>query len=300
MTNQKNIMLEGNRQLNFKQFQLSQMVENPAIVMIAKRGSGKSWICRSILKHFRDVPIGLVIAPTEKMANPAFYSEFVPDLYIHYEYNSDLISKLLIRQDHMIEKQKQKAAKGKHIDPRAFLLMDDCLSTKGTWMKDQTITELLFNGRHYRVMYILTMQFPLGITPELRGNFDYVFLLKDSNFSNQKRLYDHYAGMFPNFESFRQVFNELTKDFGSLVISNRGSQADIFDQVFWYKANNEKVGLIGCKQYIKFHQNNYDENWRQKKKTIGINDIYGKKSNDNTIKITKIGNEDESYSRSHY
>ena len=33
--------------------------------------------------------------------------------------------------------------------------MDDCLSKRGTWMKDQPITELLFNGRHYEIMYIL-------------------------------------------------------------------------------------------------------------------------------------------------
>ena len=62
------------------------LVENPAIVMIAKRASGKSWVCRAILKHFRDIPVGIIIAPTERMANPPFYSAFFPDSYIHYDY----------------------------------------------------------------------------------------------------------------------------------------------------------------------------------------------------------------------
>ncbi len=63
--------------------------------MIAKRASGKSWVCRSILRHFRDIPVGIIIAPTEKMANPPFYSEFFPDTYIHYEYRSEIIEKLV-------------------------------------------------------------------------------------------------------------------------------------------------------------------------------------------------------------
>lgn len=287
----RNVMLEGNRQLNIQQFQLNQMVENPAIAMIAKRGSGKSWICRAILKHFKKIPVGLVIAPTERMANPPFYSEFVPDTFIHYEYTPSIIEKLLVRQQHMIEKQKQKALKGKNVDPRAFLLMDDCLSKKGTWMKDQSITELFFNGRHYRIMYILTMQFPLGITPELRCNFDYVFLLADDVYSNLKRIYDHYAGMFPNFESFRQVFAELTKQFGAMVISNRGSRENFLDKIFWYKADNEKVGMIGCDQFKNFHKNNYDDKWRNKHRDVNIYDLYGKKKADNGIKITRIDNE---------
>jgi len=284
----KNVTLDNDRQLNIQQFHLSQMVENPAIVMIAKRASGKSWVCRAILKHFRDIPVGLIIAPTEKMANPAFYSDFFPDTYIHYEYDSALINKLLVRQDHMIEKQKQKAKKNKIIDPRAFILMDDCLSKKSSWMKDQPIMELLFNGRHYRLMYILTMQFPLGITPELRCNFDYIFLLAEDIYSNLKRLYEHYAGMFPTFESFRKVFSVLTDDFGSMVIVNRGARANFLEKIYWYKADNDKVAMMGCDQFVKYHKDNYDENWRRKRKDFNIYDLCGKKSGETNLKVAKI------------
>jgi hypothetical protein len=199
----KDVRLDGNKSLPIKEFKLETMVENPAIVMIAKRASGKSWVCRAILKHFRDIPVGIIIAPTERMANPPFYSAFFPDSYIHYEYKSETIEKLLYRQDIMIEKMMDREKENIVIDPRAFILMDDCLSKKGSWMKDQPIMELLFNGRHYRLMYLLTMQFPLGITPELRCNFDYIFLLAEDFYSNLKRLYDHYAGMFPTFDAFR-------------------------------------------------------------------------------------------------
>lgn len=280
MSKMHNVKMGNDRSLPIKEFQLEMMCENPAIVMIAKRASGKSWVCRSILKHFKDIPVGMIIAPTEKMANPPFYSEFFPDLYIHYEYKSEIIEKLLYRQDMMIEKQMEREKKGKSLDPRGFILMDDCLSKKGSWMKDQPIMELLFNGRHYRLMYMLTMQFPLGITPELRCNFDYIFLLNEDFYSNLKRLYDHYAGMFPSFDSFRQVFKEVTNDFGSMVIVNRGARSSILDKIFWYKAKNESVGMIGCEQFVDFHKKNYDPQWKKKKKKFDIVDMCVKKKGD--------------------
>lgn len=293
--NTKDVKVGGNMSLPIKEFQLETMCENPAIVMIAKRASGKSWVCRSILKHFRDIPVGIIIAPTEKMANPPFYSDFFPDSYIHYEYRSEIIEKLLYRQDIMIEKMKDKEKEGKIIDPRGFILMDDCLSKKGSWMKDQPIMELLFNGRHYRLMYMLTMQFPLGITPELRCNFDYIFLLNEDFYSNLKRLYDHYAGMFPTFDAFRQVFKDITADFGAMVIVNRGARSSFLEKIFWYKAKNDCLDkMIGCDQFVNYHQNNFDENWRKKKKQVDIMDIcIKKKGNTKSIQIDKIKKNDD-------
>ena len=110
------------------------------------------------------------------------------------------------------------------------------------------------------------MQFPLGITPELRNNFDYIFLLADDIISNLKRMYDHYAGVFPTFESFRQIFTQLTEDHGAMVIVNKGAKKTIFEKIFWYKAPDltEQNIEMGCKQFRNFHKKNYNENWRKK------------------------------------
>ena len=70
----KDIEMRDGNKLPIRQFKLTDMVENPAIIMIAKRGSGKSWIVRSIMHHFRSIPCGMIIAPTDRM-NP-FYNVF--------------------------------------------------------------------------------------------------------------------------------------------------------------------------------------------------------------------------------
>ena len=78
MAGVRDVMIGGDKKLQIREFKLDSMVENPAIVMIAKRASGKSWICRDILRNFKDIPVGLIIAPTEKMSDPPFYSDFFP------------------------------------------------------------------------------------------------------------------------------------------------------------------------------------------------------------------------------
>lgn len=283
----KDIEFDG-QTLPIQKFKLQEMCLNPSICMIAKRASGKSWVCRDILYHFRYVPVGIIIAPTDRMSE--FYGKFFPGAFIFYEYKSEIIESLFSRQSKMIDKAKRKFMEGKKCDPRAILLMDDCLSSKGSWMKDRPIMDLFFNGRHHQITYILTMQFPLGITPELRSNFDYIFLLAEDFYSNQKRLYDHYAGMFPHFNAFRDVFVELTKDYGCMVIVNRGARANFLEKIYYYKASGDFSNKsIFSKQFNDFNKNNYNSQWRDHPDMthVNIDKIMDKKAK-SKIKVAKM------------
>lgn len=175
--------------------------------------------------------------------------------------------------------------------------MDDCLARKGAWLKDPLIGELLMNGRHYDLMYILTMQTPLGITPELRSQFDYIFLLAEDYWTQQKKIFDHYAGMFPDFTSFRLTFTQLTQDYGCMVINNRGARSTFLEKIYWYKAPlDDNPVTIGCKQFRKFHEDNYDPKWRTKSSGgLDINEFCSrKKSEKGDLKIEKIHADEDS------
>ena len=81
------------------------------------------------------------------------------------------------------------------------------------------------------------MQYLLGIPPGLRTQVDYLFICKETKQNNKRKLFDHYAGMFPNFDMFNKVLVECTKDRGCLVIDNSTNSDKLEDQVFWYKAD---------------------------------------------------------------
>lgn len=266
------------------EFKLSGMAPDPAIVMIAKRGSGKSFIARDIIYNYRHIPGGIVIAPTDRLNS--FYKYFFPDLYIHYDIKTDLLKKVLMRQAMMIEKQKNKKRQGKKIDPSGILIMDDCLSRKKSWSKDESIMEILMNGRHYKLTYILTMQTPLGITPDLRLNFDYIFLLKENTAVNKKKLWDNYANMFPTLAAFDKVFTECTKEHRAMVIDNRKPAESIQDQVFWFKAIDRKF-TFGSRSFKELHKKYFDPNFMTKltNKLIGADMLHQRKKNDPDINV---------------
>jgi hypothetical protein len=107
---------------------------------------------------------------------------------------------------------------------------------------------LFMNGRHWKIMLIITMQYPLGIAPALRTNIDYVFILRENYISNRKRIYDNYAGMFPTFESFCTVMDQCTEDYSCLVIDNSSKSNKLTDQVFWYKATGHEPFRLGSNE----------------------------------------------------
>jgi hypothetical protein len=272
------IQINGRKgKLALNTFSLDMIVEHASIVMVAKRGSGKSWVVRSLLNHFKNIPVGCIICPSDNV-NP-FYGNFFPQSYIHYKYDTEILESIFARQKLIKKKASEKEQLGKKIDTRCFLIMDDCLASKGSWIKDQVLKDIFFNGRHFSIMYILTMQFSLGITPELRGNFDYIFLLAEDIVSNMKRIYDHYAGMFYCFEYFKQVFTRLTENFGCMVIVNRGVRNELQDKVFYYKAPNlsNLDGDFGHKQFMDYHNNNYNPTWMDDNDINDVNDFMRKK-----------------------
>lgn len=243
------------------EFKLEKMVPNPSIVMIAKRGSGKSWVARDILYNYRHIPGGVVIAPTDRMSS--FYKYFFPDIYIHYDIKEIILKKILARQTMMIEKMEEKKKRGLKVDPSGILVMDDCLARKKSWAKDQSILEVLMNGRHYHLTYILTMQTPLGITPDLRLNFDYIFLLKEDSTINKKKLWDNYASMFPSLYAFERVHGKCTEDHRTMVVDNRAPSDNIQEKVFWFKAKERKFSF-GSKRFKEIHKKYYDPSYKRK------------------------------------
>ena len=222
--------------------------KGPVIVLIGRRDTGKSYLVKDLLFYHQDIPIGTVISGTEE--GNGFYGKLVPKLFIHNEYNTAIIENILKRQRSVLKQIKKEVEtfKKSTIDPRAFLILDDCLFDD-TWSRDKMMRLLFMNGRHWKIMLVITMQYPLGIPPVLRTNIDYVFILREPYIANRKRIYDNFAGMFPTFESFCQVMDQCTENYECLVINNNVKSNKLQDQVFWYRADNHNDFKLGSKEF---------------------------------------------------
>ena len=216
----------------------------PTCVFIGKRGTGKSTLVADILYQCRKVPVGAVVSATEEGNH--YYQQYVPEVFIHNEYSPELIESIVNRQKEMLKKNAP--------NPDAFILLDDCMYDRRI-MKDKNIKGVFFNGRHWKILFFLTMQYCMGIPPDFRTNIDYVFALRDNNIGNQKKLYAHYFGLFPTFEEFRNVMNSCTEGYDCLVLDNTARSNNIKDCVFWYRAQSNRVFKIGSKEIWKYDKN---------------------------------------------
>lgn len=213
--------------------------KSPMIVVIGKKDTGKSFLVKDILFNTQNAfPVGTVISGTE-VANE-FFQHMVPSKLIHDKYKPDIVMNVIKRQLGIKTRRNQdKNSSGgnSHVDPRAFLILDDCLYDS-SWIREESTRYVFMNGRHIDLMTIITMQYPLGVTPNLRTNVDFIFILRETMIGNRKRIYENYAGMFPTFEMFCQFMDQCTENYECLVICNGVSSNKLEDQVFWYKASD--------------------------------------------------------------
>ena len=222
--------------------------KGPVVVLIGRRDTGKSYLVRDLLYHHQDIPIGTVISGTE--AGNGFYCQHVPKLFIHDEYNISIIENILKRQRQVLKQVKKEVEQYKRstIDSRAFVILDDCLYD-ASWTRDKMMRLLFMNGRHWKIMLIITMQYPLGIPPNLRTNIDYVFILREPYIKNRRIIHENYAGMFPTFESFSQIMDQCTENYECLVINNNSKSNRLQDQIFWYRAEPRGPFKLGSNEF---------------------------------------------------
>jgi hypothetical protein len=220
-----------------------------------------SWLVRDIFYHHRHIPSGVVFSGTEE-ASP-FFGDFIPDCFIHSEYDPELIDSMMNRQKRKIRETKMngESETGKVAKNNVFIVLDDMLHDAQNWKKEKTIKNIFFNGRHYNFLFILTMQYPLGITPELRSNIDYVFVFNEPSIKNRKKIYDDYAGMIPSFDHFCNILDACTQNHECLVIKTSGNSTDLRDQIFWYKAEPHANFRVGHPKFWNYHQSNYNSNY---------------------------------------
>jgi len=230
--------------LEIRKFDPTVIKPDSVITLCGKRGSGKTYLLREILSYHKSIPAGIVISPTEQ-ANQ-FFQKFIPNFLIYDEYHPDIIQKFLDRQIKINKDRNDQIKKYGYsdIDPRAFLILDDCLYDK-SWPNDKNIRSIFMNGRHYNIFFIVTMQYCLGLPPILRSNVDYVFIFKNNMIKEREKLYNYYAGMFNDFPTFCKVMDHCTTDYSCLAVDNKTQSNKLEDQVKWYKAK-ETVDFKLC------------------------------------------------------
>ncbi len=278
----------GDYTFNIKKMNLSEIPDGAICVFIGKRKSGKSFCIRDLLWHKQDIPTCNIFSGSEK-ANP-FFSDFMPSTFIETELDCERVASIISRQEQLLDKQKEEPEKYANADPRTLIIFDDVLHDS-SWKKSKAVKNIFMNGRHYKIFFILAMQYVLGIGPSLRCNVDYTFIFRDSSLQNRRKIYDCFGGAVPNFDMFCQLMDSLDK-YECLVICNNADKVTLEEQVLWYKAVDNGNFKFGCQKMWDFHRK---VQAAKKKNAYGratgknIAEYRPSKKNRATLRINKYG-----------
>jgi hypothetical protein len=214
--------------LSIKKFDPANMKEHRIILLVGRRGMGKSVLMRDLMQQLAGrVDFGLAMTPTEDTAE--MFREHMPESWIYNAFNTAKLETMLALQRDLCKSKKQR---------NLFVLMDDCMYDKKV-LKSTAVRDLFMNGRHMHLTFMNAVQYIMDISPDLRTQVDYVFAFKENTISNKQRLWKYFFGIFDKYDDFVRVFDRCTANYGVLVLDNTCVSSDICDNCMWYRARSD-------------------------------------------------------------
>ena len=185
------------------EFSLGKIKEGASVLIIGKRGSGKSCLIRHIINNKSWNSETTAVSPSCRL-NP-FHNIYIP--IVHHFIPHTLLADMKVQTDQ-----------------HRVIVLDDCIMSTSTCKQ-------LFNNRQSNTTLIIAQQEPYGLSSEIRKNFDYVFAFNDGSGASAKRIMEHYAKGFDTLTIFRKAFDCITEN-------NKVMAIDVCMRdrnVFWYR-----------------------------------------------------------------
>jgi hypothetical protein len=216
--------------VRLKRFDPTAIKPHRIILVVGKRGTGKSVLQRDLMYHMRDsIDFGLAMTPTEETAD--MFREHMPDDWIYHGFSVAKLDTMLGLQRELIKHRKSR---------RLMLILDDCMYDKRI-LKGIGIRDLFMNGRHLNICMCNAMQYVMDMGPDLRTQVDYIFALRENIISNKQKLWKYFFGMFEKYEDFAKVMDKCTDGHSAIVMDNTTGSNNIEDCIYWYKAQHETL-----------------------------------------------------------
>jgi AAA+ ATPase superfamily predicted ATPase len=235
--------------LQLNKFNIKKLNKHVGILIIGQRNAGKTHLTQHIMNNKKNHYFTIITHKYNEPNTSIFYDSY--SSYLSYkdfnnsitynEYDENIIKnvlddsvKVVKLKDKITKKDDNKRIK--YTVDNNMLILDDCITSK--IIRNDNMSELFFNHRHFNLSFIMCLQYPLHIPPEYRTNFDYIFMLNNNIRSTKKRIYEQYAGMFSTFEEFEHIFDDITnEDHKCLVIDQTIYTKNMNEKIFWYKVD---------------------------------------------------------------
>ena len=198
-----------NSRIDISSFRMRSIKPGSVIVLLGKRGSGKTKMSLEILYHLRRYPIGMIMAGTPDTVEE--YKRHVPDTLIYKEYEPSKVNDIIKKQEQLLEDicnehPERDVEENKEELCPVFLILDDLMHDQGLINRDKAFKQLMLAGRHYKITLVICAQYVMNLAKCVRGQVDYVFTMYQSDPNQRRLIWENYNVGFPNVDVFHKLF----------------------------------------------------------------------------------------------
>lgn len=195
-------------------------------LIVGKRGCGKSTLLKDLLYHLRD-DVDFVMAMCPTMESADMLRSCMPSACVFDRFSPSKVDQLVAMAQHLTAIGKKRSI---------ALILDDCMYDRSV-LKGASTRTLFFNGRHLGITFIILAQYCMDMSPDLRGQVDYLFTMKENIIANRMKLWKYLFGCVQNFDDFCAIMDRCTQNYECLCLDNTLQSGTVQDCVFWYKAS---------------------------------------------------------------
>jgi hypothetical protein len=190
------------------------------LILSARPSSGKSHLIEYLMllnnPEYNKNPFeyGLVLTGTSFNGQ---YNKFIPADFIHSSLDLSVIDNLMAIQASQME------ATGSA--PRAFIILDDCLSQKA--FSSQTFINLSTQFRHFNISILIATQYIYKVPPVFRESATHAAIFKQTTMRSITALFESYGSAFNNVKEFSKYITNNLGDYRFCLYYSNSSEEDI-------------------------------------------------------------------------
>lgn len=260
--------------INIREFDPHSIYDYASLLFSGAKKTGKSFCARCICWHLRDRVYDCTVFTGSQEENHP-WTDYVPSLFVHDNYDEEVLTSAIARQS---DRKKIAESYGTKAVGH-MIIFEDLEYKKHNIFHDESCRRVLLNGRHDLTFPVVLVQYVMkGLTKEIRGMFDYVFLQKEPDLSIRKKLWTVFGGCCEKFDEFDAIFRMCTEAYGTMVIYLRANSYNVSDNLFWFKSKEMGKYRIGHPDVWRFSEKNSRLEQQRRDMQLGT-----KSGNNNTI-----------------
>ncbi len=211
--------------MNFNFFDLNNLKTTCSINLIMWGYDYKYNVVKRILNINDHIPIRLGIARLNYVHG--YINDFVKNQLIYDEYSPDILKRVFSRH---------KIMKKQNLDSGLILLTWDCFNYIKS--EDKYIKKLANKYSKYNITWLDVNN---AVRPKLSNiykSYDWVIFGSIHTLSERKIIYERHFQFIKSFDTFLDIFTNLTESYGLLVLNNKLESDDIYKKIYKLESIN--------------------------------------------------------------